>query len=437
VDVVRQLAGAGDCAANATLISSGASGGSIGLATFRSGNEFTEQSKVTTESYGGPDALAADMAGLLDGDLVGGVTGVRVPTATDLEHPFSAAWAWHDRTALQEMIWQREAPQFDKPYDVTRETPTGYLVLNSTDSISNCKVIVSQLDLHAARKAALGTSNCNGPGIELSNTIDLQDYIGDCIFNLNWSTAAELSARFPIVSPPGRIAQPTLPKTCHQVKDAQHFQQMQLVDGGIADNSAIGTISDLSPELAGIISSQNSKANGTGAHPFVVPVLVFASNEPGLDLTVAPNRTRPDALVPIAAIQNVKAALVSPSAWLTRVANGLSQVCVGYSSLQKATDKTYTRASDKCMKAVGGVRDIIPEGIAVVSPSTGPAVSVPLGWTLSGFSRTRLRLEAITQAQCRVANELTDATCRANRGYGKLGSVLDLLSLPSQPSLVK
>jgi hypothetical protein len=437
VDVVRQLAGAGVCAANATLLSSGASGGSIGLATFRSGNGFDEQSKVTTEAYGGPDALAADMAGLLDGDLVGGVTGVRVPTATDLEHPFSEAWAWHDRTALQEMIWQQQAPQFDTPYDITRETPTGYLVLNSTDSISNCKVIVSQLDLRAARKATLGTSNCNGPGVELSNTIDLQDYIGDCIFNLNWSTAAELSARFPVISPPGRVAQPTLAKNCNQVKDAKHFQEMQLVDGGIADNSAIGTISDLSPELAKTISSRNSTADGTKSRPFVVPILVFASNEPGLDLTVAPTRSKPDALVPIAAIQNVKSALVSPSAWLTRVANGLSQVCVGYSSVQKATDKGYQRQNDKCIKAVAGVRGLIPEGIAVVSPSTGPAVSVPLGWTLSGYSRTRLRIEALAQTQCRAANALTDATCRANRGYGKLGSVLDLLSLPSQPALVK
>jgi hypothetical protein len=419
VDVLRSLPGENACAGGATFLSSGASGGSIGLATFQhAGNAASNSKDVATLTYGGPNALASDVAGLLDGDLIGGVTGVRVPSPSDIENPFDAAWTWHDRTALQELTWESEAPQFARPYDVTADTPTGYLILNSEDSVTNCKVVVSQLNLGATTNQPNGTSGCAGPGNELSNTIDLEDYIGNrCMADLNWSTAAELSARFPVVSPPGRVAQSTLPASCLGTKRA-NLESMQLVDGGTADNSGIGTMSDLSPELSAVISGYNATATGSQTSPFVVPLVIYAASDPGLDLTSTPNKTKPDALVPITAVQDAQSALVTPSAWLTRIANGLSQVCAGYAAVNpKGT---------ACAEAVSGTRALIPQGIVVASPSTEPAVSQPLGWALSGFARTRLRLEALAQAKCGSEDSTIDKECRANRGYGKLGSILDL-----------
>ncbi|HEX4057484.1 MAG TPA: hypothetical protein VHX87_04095 [Galbitalea sp.] len=421
VDVLRSLPGVNTCASGATFLSSGASGGSIGIATFRkAGNAIPHAKDVETLNYGGPDALATDIAGLLDGDLLGGVTGIRMPSPSNLTNPYSAPWAWHDRTALQELTWESEAPQFARPYEVSPNDPTGYDVFNSEDSVTNCKVIVSQLNLGATTNAPTGNSNCTGPGTELSNTIDLENYIGArCLADLNWSTAAELSARFPIISPPGRISSQTLPAGC-LTKSRKDLDSMQLVDGGTADNSAIGTISDLAPELSAAISDYNAHQIGSASSPFVVPILVYASNDPGLDLTSAPNKTKPDALVPIAALQDAQAALVTPSAWLTRIANGLSQVCVN--------------APKACTHAVDGMRGLIPQGVVVASPSTEPAVSVPLGWSLSGFARTRLRLEAIAQAECGSAGLTPEKACRSNRGYGKLGTVLDLFRYPVQPA---
>ncbi|MDQ1552826.1 MAG: hypothetical protein QOD50_2248, partial [Actinomycetota bacterium] len=415
------------CAAGATFLSSGASGGSIGIATFQSsGNLAATTAGMSTANYGGPNALAADVAGLLDGDLIGGVTGIRVPSPTNLASPLASPWAWHDRTALQELTWEAAAPQFSKPYDVAPVDPTGYLILNSEDSVTSCKVIVSQLNLKATSNAPTGSSNCNGPGTELSNTIDLEDYLGArCMADLNWSTAAELSARFPVVSPPGRVSNQTLPASC-LTTSRKNLQSMQLVDGGTADNSAIGSISDVSPELAAVISRYNAKATGSASKPFVVPIVIYASNDPGLDLTSTPNKTRPDALVPIAAVQDAQVALVTPSAWLTRIANGLSDVCVGYAAAHPGS------ASNECSAAVAGTRALVPQGVVVASPSTAPAVSVPLGWSLSGFSRARLDLEAFAQAQCGSRESSIDKACRANRGYGKLGSVLDLFRYPVQ-----
>jgi hypothetical protein len=435
VDILRTLPAdnsasnpdSGACAAGATFLSSGASGGSIGLATFRSdGNSTASTAAMSTANYGGPNALAADVAGLLDGDLIGGVTGVRVPSPTNLASPFAAPWAWHDRTALQELTWEGAAAQFSKPYDVAPNDPTGYLILNSEDSVTNCKVIVSQLNLKATSTLPTGSSNCAGPGTELANTIDLEDYLGArCLADLNWSTAAELSARFPVVSPPGRISNQTLPASC-LTASRKNLQSMQLVDGGTADNSAIGSISDVSPELAASISRYNATASGTPSKPFVVPVVIYASNDPGLDLTSTPNKTKPDALVPIAAVQDAQVALVTPSAWLTRIANGLSQVCVGYLAVHPGS------TAGKCSAAVAGTHALVPQGVVVASPSTEPAVSVPLGWSLSGFSRARLDLEAVAQAQCGSKESSIDKACRANRGYGKLGSVLDLFRYPVQ-----
>ena len=81
---------------------------------------------------------------------------------------------------------------------------------------------------------------------------------------------------------------------------------------------------------------------------------------------------------------------------------------------------------------MAGTRALVPQGVVVASPSTEPAVSVPLGWALSGFARTRLRIEALAQAKCGSQDSSLDKACRANRGYGKLGSILDLFRYPVQ-----
>ncbi|MFT4283415.1 MAG: hypothetical protein QM598_01105, partial [Protaetiibacter sp.] len=318
--------------------------------------------------------------------------------------------------------WESQAPQFAEPFDAAPVAPTGYLVLGSTDATSLCKVLVSQLDLSpggwAQTDAGEGAQTAAAPDCasrraEFASTIDLVDYLGGCRANLSWATAAELSARFPFVSPGGRISPDTLPEGCRRVAD------LQLVDGGSTDNSALGTWVDVAPTLTALIRATNAAADGE-ARPYVVPVLLFATNEPGSDVIVAPDGTRPDALVPLAAILGAKGPQTSPSAWLRRASDAYLQAC--------------PPGADACARVVSAVRQTLPGGVVVASPSTDPAISVPLGWSLSSFSRSRLRFEAEGQALCGrdPARADPDAlaahagdTCRASGEYGTLGELLD------------
>jgi hypothetical protein len=104
---------------------------------------------------------------------------------------------------------------------------------------------------------------------------------------------------------------------------------------------------------------------------------------------------------------------VTPAAWLTRLSAQLSSVCPA------------TANQSDCHTALGGVQGLVPQSIAVVSPSTDPSVAVPLGWTLSAFSRTRLRVEAELQVSCTEQNSEA-APCLTNGEYGGLGGVLAL-----------
>lgn len=411
VDVLRELPRDSACAAGATLLSSGASGGSVGIATFRAdGNSAASSADVNTTELGGPGALAADIVGLLAGDAVGGVTGIRVPSPVDYDDLFGA-WAWQDRTALQEATWAHDAPQFAEPYTVEPQSPTGYAIFNSTDSISNCRVVISQLDVTTQVNAEVDTVEgakapaCNGADAELANTVDLQDYLGECIFSLDWATAAELSARFPIISPAGRVSNETMPADCNRVSD------LQLVDGGLTDNSALSTISDLSPELIQLITETNLIADGADK-PFVVPIVIYITNNPGADVTATPDGTRPEALIPLSALIGAPKALVTAGSWLTRLSTTLGNACPAL--------------GDDCEAATAELRRAVPQGVAVVQPSTTPSISVPLGWTLSSFSRTRLRIEAETQAQC--GQNDSQVACFTGGGYGRLGDVLDLFA---------
>jgi hypothetical protein len=432
--VLRQLERTPDqCAASSVLLSAGASGGSIGLALFRQDGNDKQPADQTAAVIGGPEALGADISGLLAGDLIGGATGIRIPNFS----PYDKTLAWRDRTRLQESVWQAQAPQLSKPYSSKPEKPTGYLILNSVDTISNCKVIISQLDLQTTASTNNDTHApiCNGRDAELANTIDLQDYLGDCMTGMTWATAAELSARFPFVSPGGRISASTLPQSCNDVYD------MQLLDGGVMDNTALGTITDLSPAITELIRDTNRNAAVTGK-PYVVPLVLFASNTPGNDLITAPATASPDILVPVSALLNAKAASISSAAWLTRLSPALENVCPlanatesttnaenndDLSEAQKASLATLT--DESCRAAIAMLRGKVPQGIAYVSPSTQPSISVPLGWTLSDFTRSNLSGAAVEQGKCGTPEETTPAACLSSGAYADLGQLLSVFGL--------
>jgi hypothetical protein len=131
---------------------------------------------------------------------------------------------------------------------------------------------------------------------------------------------------------------------------------------------------------------------------------------------IQPSGARPEILVPPAALLSAMAAQVSPSAWLNRLSVDYSDACgIG-------------EFSEKCESASADLRTAIPGGIVVVAPSTAPAVSVPLGWTLSSFSQDVLASQAKDQAHCGLSGSRFArgvGPCTSSGEYGSYGTLLN------------
>jgi hypothetical protein len=85
---------------------------------------------------------------------------------------------------------------------------------------------------------------------------------------MEWATAAMLSARAPVITPAARVED----GVCGP-------EQMQLVDGGYAEGSGLGTAADLAPVIADRISVHNEQADE--GDPPIVPIVVYLKNSPG------------------------------------------------------------------------------------------------------------------------------------------------------------
>ena len=437
VDVYSQLAVAGDCARSAVLLSSGASGGSVGLTLFRekpsSPDDATATSSQTAQygvavdrvtDLGSSAALATVTASLVVGDMIAGSTGLRIPTERNeysLETPGAEATSleWQDRAALMQGVWRKQSPNLGLPYDLNRQSPTGWLVLNSTSVDLDCKVLVSQLDLglpHTTTNTGIGdVSDCRNGTAELPAALDLVEVYRDCPINLDWATAAMLSARFPFVTPAGRVSSETAGSGEAACVDG--VPNLQLIDGGYYDNTGLGTISDLAPELASIISAHNALATDRG-EAIVVPVVLYVRNSAGADIDVAPPHIQSELVVPLVGVSSNKLQLEA-STWLQRISNSFASVCpldpnVAGGVAPKAPEAT------PCQVAVSEVRDQLGYGVAIVAPNTSPSLEAPLGWQLSDMSRDIL---------CdKVAAQL-DGTARDPSHKYSYGSLPEMVSI--------
>jgi hypothetical protein len=419
IDGYSALAADGECAQKSVFLSSGVSGGSVGIATVRVGSK----EKFAASEDLSDDALAIGVAGLFVGDVLGALTGIRVPTI-DARTPDGTTGprTWHDRAEQIQNAWIKKIPAFGNPYGDAVRQPTGAIIFNSTDTLSRCKVIVSQLDLSTsttfrAYDGDYDVAGCAGPSAEQAATIDLRDYYGSCPYSFDWATAAMLSARFPIVTPAGRVSASQFAKTCSIPHD------LQLVDGGYIDNSGLGTISNLAPDLSRVILQHNQLVGSTG--PYVMPIVVFLHNRPGDDIAVEANAPLPELFVPLTAIVNAPRLQTKPASWLTRIASNFDGIC---------PVATHQHPSG-CSAALDGLRRTFPDSAVVVAPSTGPSVGVPLGWSLSDMTRTHLHSEMANQSAYTLEDEIARrqqdgdnaADVRRSLSYGYFGDLLTLL----------
>lgn len=406
--VFDRLGQGGPCAASATLLSSGVSGGSVGLALSRGSDPTAALARLAD-----PEALTAGITGTAVGDLVAGTAGVRLPSRVE------GKWDWRDRAGLIESVWEREAPALAAGYDASPVGPGGYLVLNSTAAGSGCKILISQvrLDVEPAVQQDDGkpvdeavppiTPRCGALSGQPPASLDLQRTYGQCTPDMSWGTASMLSARFPTVTPGGRVP-PKRRATPEGDLDCWKAQPLQLIDGGYAESSGIGTLADIAPALQQVVRRHNAGVGAAG--PVVVPVVLYLEDETRKDIASDPEDLSPELFVPLVG-RGAKGVQTSTPTWLQRVSDAYADPCPAL-------------ADSACRTAVQQVRNAIEGGVVVAAPLTRPSVEAPLGWTLSQDSRSQL--------EHGLEEQVASCDVRAGR-YTCLRTLLDLLGAPPTP----
>jgi hypothetical protein len=400
VATLAELAADGRCAADSVFLSSGVSGGSIGLAVAATldrsddgsaaspGADYPERVRAAIDDIGGSAALPAALVGLFGSDPLASTTGLRSPT-------FEDPTRWRDRAALIEDAWRDADAALALPWGAEPAAPTGLVVFNSADILSGCRVVVSQVDLGDGRFGstteqghggdAEGNAQrprCDQGSAEPPLTLDLVDFFGSCDFGADWATASMLSARFPVVTPGGVIDRSA---ACGADEGAlgDDRDRLHLVDGGYAENSGLGLIADIAPDLARIIAEYNSEADVD-----VVPHLVYIQNSPGAYLAPRGQESVPELAVPLAGF-GTKATQVTPNAWIQRA-----------------------------MAAF----DISSDQVVIAAAGTEPSVTVPLGWGLSDATFDQLIAAARDQASS------DDCAVPEWSEYRCVGDLLDLFA---------
>lgn len=395
------------CPRSAVLLASGVSGGSVGLALSRTDDATTAQRALEE-----PDALGAATAGLLLRDLVAGGFSLKVPA-------LDAGGTWADRAGLMETVWERDSRALRERFSSSGTSSSaereGALLLNSVATGSGCRVLVGQVDVR--RPATLQAASPEGDGRRVESraatvetpgpdcrtrtdlpagTFDLLQSYRACLPGISWATAAMLSARFPVVTPAGRLegCRPTL-------------ADLQLIDGGYAEGSGLGTLTEVAQDVLDAVRTANSAATGP-TRTIVVPIVVFLQNRPGADVSTPPPGLSAELFVPLAG-RAAETLQGSTGSWLQRAAAELDQACLPDDAVCQATLATVWRT--------------VPGGVVVVAPAAQPTVEPPLGWTLSAASRLRLTTAMSHEAQvCRDG-----ATSGILGGYGRLGALLTWL----------
>jgi hypothetical protein len=415
-DVFSAVMADGACARQAVFLSSGVSGGSVGLTLFRTDDPESDPGAepVSAGPIAEPDGLAAIIAAALTGDLLSGATGLRLPTESSRD---GVGRVWQDRAGQVQSVWRQHDEAFRLAYDHERQSPTGWVVLNSTAAKENCRVLISQLDLGLDRPSTQPTANdgravsCLQPEPGVSGAIDLETVYGSCPMGLDWATAALLSARFGVVSPDGRIDRDNLPASCAAVP------RLQLVDGGYAENSGLGTLSDIASSVVEVAAAHNATVDSGESDTWIVPMVMWVSNSPGSDIVRPPADAAPSLIVPLETL-SANVAINAPSRWLQRLSDTIESPCAG-----AIDDDDVVTA---CETAMAAAHVCVDSGVAVVAPTSTPTIAAPLGWTLSKMSQDSLQ----SSVDALVAK---DPSCGGNIGYG---SFADLLSLfPSDDEL--
>ena len=280
----------------ALMVMSGISGGSLGLAAYVTavGGQWTNVddtdplAPVWYDAVGlGDDYLAPDVAAWLFNDGLNALLrpGHGVDRAAVMERAWEASWE-HGGLAAAFLAGQASGVQ-------------PLLLLNGYNVEDGCRVNTSALA--SAHGAAVSTCRtvANGELSLLRSTADLTAQLcpGD---DIRVSTAALNSARFPFVSPSGRV--PGCTRTTPSGRGAP--PDLEVVDGGYRETSGASPIVELWPGLTarfsepaddrcaaplflqidnGYASDAVSSSGGRVVGQQLVPIVAFSNTSGGIE----------------------------------------------------------------------------------------------------------------------------------------------------------
>jgi hypothetical protein len=346
---------------------SGISGGSLGLASYAALLAQREQEETPSEPYWyekrlSGDALSPSVAWWLYVESVQSLLrfeGTR-DRATVLEQGWESDWSENGggdglERGLFELWWQR--------------SHTPLLLLNGTNVTDGCRFSVSVLDanIESGATASERIEQCRSsrafdenadPATSkaaLAATRELADFACTETGDVRLSTAALLSARFPFVSPSGRIT------ACDDDSIVSY-----VVDGGYFDTSGASPLVELMKQLAPLIDKFNER-NTPGC---VIPFLIQIDNGPPAGAQEGTRRPL-EINVPLVTL------------FQTRIARAANARNTG--ALEFTTN--FPAAAMQTPDDTTPLDDRYAHFFNVDAPGPRP----PLGWVMSSFSRTELR----------------------------------------------
>lgn len=225
--------------------------------------------------------------------------------------------------------------------------PTG-----DTIPIGDCTSTKRYLERSGSTPVTAAAAVDPGP---LPGTIDLVDYLACQNKDVKLSTAALLSARFPFVSPSGRLP------GCSVSSPSTKF----ILDGGIVDDSGAESTMSIWAAIEPLVRQRNADTT----KPPIVPYFLQIDNS-YLPATSPPGKTKPpnQLLAPLQAVRQ------------------------SAGDASRATRARALAADTFTLPFQAGAMTVAGRYMTI-EPHDHPGIEAPLGWTLANGSQTDLETE--------------------------------------------
>ena len=321
---------------------------------------------------------------------------LRQNRAAVLEQSFDDEWSGRPSTsALLRRSYELRFAQDRRARQNTGLVPL--LVMNATLTGGEARAVVSPANLGSWPYADADDPERGNDRLPLAGTVEVRDAL--CESNdMRLSTAAVLAARFPYVTPSGRMpgrcgddgASP-LDKAAQCARESAKRCEGRFVDGGYAENSGLFTLVAVWPSLRSLIVDYNLKARVAGRRE-IAPMILEIDNhyQASLRASVPSGGSAAETLIP-----------------------------PGTAFGSRRSMETYARAA--------AYRILPSECTLTISPSLHPGLIAPLGWELSKAARADLR-SGLTRAH--PADQTGMASVR------RLRQVQSRIAAPSERKVV-